>query len=197
METGSKLTFDDSFNLDFYSDIESATDGAGDIYKLSTGIVNMHGRYDEYKGKVHIEDGDFNFVGGSNFGGTISAKVEEGESATINNLSQEKDMSVGSIEKTGTGTLTITNNAAEDSKLTFEDVVTIGENNVSGNLTSGGVVEVNSIHSRETQFLKASKPIKLTVLPIIILLRFLDCENADCSILPYIVISSIFVLRIK
>lgn len=144
METGSKLTFDDALNLAFYSDIESATDGAGDIYKLSAGIVNMHGNYDEYKGNVHIEDGDFNFVGGSNFGGTISAKVEEGETATINNLSQEKDMTVGSIEKTGTGTLTITNNSADDSKLTFEDVVTIGENNVSGNLTSGGVVEVNA-----------------------------------------------------
>lgn len=144
METGSKLTFDDALNLDFYSDIKSATDGAGDIYKLSSGIVNMHGRYDEYKGKVHIEDGDFNFVGGSNFGGTINAKVEEGESATINNLSQEKDMIVGAIEKTGTGTLTITNNASDDSKLTFNNSVAIGENEASGNLTSGGVVEVNA-----------------------------------------------------
>ena len=142
MESGSKLTFDDALNLDFYSDIKSATASSGDIYKLSAGIVNMHGRYDEYKGNVHIEDGDFNFVGGSNFGGTISAKVEEGKSATINNLSQEKDMYVGAIEKTGSGTLIVTNNTEDDSKVTFEDVVTIGETDGSGNVVSGGAVGV-------------------------------------------------------
>ena len=142
METGSKLTFDDKSNIDFYSDIKSATDNSGDIYKLNTGIVNMHGQYNEYKGNVHIQDGYFNFVGGSNFGGTINAKVEKNKSVTINNLSQDKDMSIGSIEKTGAGSLIITNDTADNSKVTFKDTVKIGENTATGNITSGGSVGV-------------------------------------------------------